>query len=260
MFLALASTMSVFNCRAVGAHAEKTFTRTKQVPGRTQRGTWKEDSWDLAVPSSAVATDPARGFTFQPLTGQLSFCLFPLLQVQTGDLKALLLPEVWFADGGSSHPCLSRVMKSAPQITFSSSLPPCRSHSQGCLRGLLDSARFSTAAAFLRQVAAFTQFPSSPIVTPSVLLLSSQSLFISRATSFSSTPAFSPPFSPWSKVICRMLQPRMLCCSAKLLVLLTTEVEWESAEEIESPPNPSQHSARLSPELSQWQSTVFMIG
>lgn len=30
----------------------------------------------------------------------------------------------------------------------------------------------------------------------------------------------------------------MLCCSAQPLVLLTTEVEWESAEEIESPPPP----------------------
>ena len=47
MFLPLASTMSVFNCRAVGVHAEKTFTRSRQVRGRTERGIWKEDSRDL---------------------------------------------------------------------------------------------------------------------------------------------------------------------------------------------------------------------
>lgn len=31
MFLPLASTMRMFNCRAVGVHAEKTFTRSGQV-------------------------------------------------------------------------------------------------------------------------------------------------------------------------------------------------------------------------------------
>lgn len=36
MFLPLASTMSVFNCRAVGVHAEKTFTGSRQVRGRTE--------------------------------------------------------------------------------------------------------------------------------------------------------------------------------------------------------------------------------
>lgn len=38
MFLPLASTMSVFNCRAVGVHAEKTFTRRRQVRGKTKGG------------------------------------------------------------------------------------------------------------------------------------------------------------------------------------------------------------------------------
>lgn len=37
MFLPLASTMSVFNCRAVRVQAEKTFTRDRQVQWRTER-------------------------------------------------------------------------------------------------------------------------------------------------------------------------------------------------------------------------------
>lgn len=45
MFLPLASTMSVFNCRAVGAHAEKSFKRGRQVQWRTE-GDWGIDcSW-----------------------------------------------------------------------------------------------------------------------------------------------------------------------------------------------------------------------
>lgn len=36
MFLPLASTMSVFNCRAVGAHAEKTCTGGEQVLGEAR--------------------------------------------------------------------------------------------------------------------------------------------------------------------------------------------------------------------------------
>lgn len=52
MFLPLASTMSVFNCRAVGVHAEKTCTRGEQVQGRTEGGLGKREAAGLlsAVP------------------------------------------------------------------------------------------------------------------------------------------------------------------------------------------------------------------
>lgn len=71
MFLPLASTMSVFNCGAVGVHAEKTFTSSRRVRRWTGGGSGGGSGGSLGKGqqrielNSAVQQprDPRRGFT-----------------------------------------------------------------------------------------------------------------------------------------------------------------------------------------------------
>ncbi len=200
MFLPLASTMSVFNCWAVGVHAEKTFTGSRQVRGRTGgdlgRGQQLGCIQQCSSQSSCVSSHLLR---------TLLFCLPPHSSEEassewvfkgTFPVWSLIC---WWRGSRSSHPSLSIVMRSL-QITSLSPLLPCFAE------GWPDSPRFSTAAVVLRQAAVFTQVLSFPPLTPSLLLFSFQSILICGATFFS--PAlvlFLPPSSPWSRVICRML-------------------------------------------------------
>lgn len=84
MFLPLASTMSVFNCWAVGVCAEKTSTRSRKVcwggwGGQEQRSTQRScRAWKYRNGSSLVFVS--------------------LLKVRAGELMELLLCEVWSAD------------------------------------------------------------------------------------------------------------------------------------------------------------------
>lgn len=160
---------------------------------------------------------------------------FPLCEVWSADRETLgfripACPEWW-----------DQLFK--PLLLLFSSIASPTHCSAG---GWPDSPRFSTAAVVLRQAAVLAQFLSFPALTLSVLsspppeLLSAcLPLSLQHLLSF----FLCPPSPPWSRVICRMLKPRMLCCSDQPLVLLTTEVEWESAEEIENPTPPTPYSS-----------------
>lgn len=54
MFLPLASTMSVFNCRAVRVHAEKTCTRSRQVQGGVEGGLGRGKQLECSSQSSCA--------------------------------------------------------------------------------------------------------------------------------------------------------------------------------------------------------------
>lgn len=102
MFLPLASTMSVFNCRAVGVDAEKTFTRSRQVRGWTEGdlGTGKQlgCTQQHSSQSSCPKASPFRSYRIT-LTCLAVFFTSLKRQAQNGNPKALFLREVWSADG-----------------------------------------------------------------------------------------------------------------------------------------------------------------
>lgn len=79
MFLPLASTMSVFNCRAVGVRAEKTCTRSRQVRGRTEGGLGRGKQLDCSQQSEFLyEVSPFRAYRMT-LSLFFFFCLFSSL-------------------------------------------------------------------------------------------------------------------------------------------------------------------------------------
>lgn len=180
MFLPLASTMSVFNCRAVGVHAEKTCTRSRQVQGRTEGGLGRGKQLDCTQQCSSQSS--CMRFHFAEPAGWLSFLpvfLTPLKrQTQTGDPKALFLFEVWSADLEALRVPILACPEWWDQLFKSLLFLFCSlaSLTHRFAEGWPDSPRFSTAAEVLRQAAVFTQFLSFPTLTPSVFLFPFQSL------------------------------------------------------------------------------------
>lgn len=170
MFLPLASTMSVFNCRAVEVDAEKTFTRSRQVQGWTEvdLGTGKQlgCTQQPISQSSCPKASPFRSYRITHLFGRFLYFSEETASDwgSKGTFPVWSLIS-WWRGAQGSHPCLCRAMRWAPQITSF----PVVSHSSFA-EAWHDSPRFSTAAEVLRLAAVFTQFLSFRTATPSVFL------------------------------------------------------------------------------------------
>lgn len=159
MFLPLASTMSVFNCRAVGAHAEKTFTGSRQVWGRTEGGLGKRTAAGLysAVQSSEFPYEVSPFRNQQGNSLVLPVFLTPLTgQVQTGDPKALFLCEVWSAARKAPWVPIPASPEWWDQLSNLFLVCSLTALTHCFAEGWPDSPRFSTAAVVLRQAAVFT--------------------------------------------------------------------------------------------------------
>lgn len=214
MFLPLASTMSVFNCRAVGVRAEKTCTRSRQVRGRTEGGLGRGKQLDCSQQCSSRSS--CMRFHLSEPTGWLSlffffFCLFssllwrgrlrrgiqrhfscvkfdqlterlsgfPSLLVQSDEISSS--NHFFFSSAPSplSLTALLRVGLTAPDLVQ-------LQRSSGRQRCLLNSFHFP----LLLLLCFSSPFSLSPTVD---LPFSLQHLF------------FFPPPPTWSRVICRML-------------------------------------------------------
>lgn len=263
MFLPLASTMSVFNCWAVGEHAEKTSSRSSQVWWRAEGD---EDRRDLSHSEQFGSKSPVWGLFHQllELLGYVSslFCHFPEdgASNRWSEGFSLMWSLIWWWRAfQGSHLYLFRVIRSALQIHFFS--PPLlgvltRWLTEGCP----DSSRFSIAAVVLRQhlllrSCHFALFLPLCFSSP-FCLSSSVTLFLCEAGSF-----FPPLFlGADSSAGCRSCE----CCAAPLSLsfcwLQGLNGRAQKRSRAPACPPPSQHSLELSQELSQWQQTEFMIG
>lgn len=232
------------------------------VVGAGVGGPWEKDSRELSWTQQCSSQEILGEDS--PTLCSACFCTLLKKQAQIENLNALFLCEVWSADREALEVPIHACPEWCDQL-FTSCLHLLCLFPRLLLcsaEGLPDSPRFSTAAVVLKRAERVFSIPFKCHFQSSSAPLS-LSPHLNLSVSFLKHLLFSSltPSPPWSRLSCRMLKPPwMLCCSAQLLVLLTTEVEWESAEEIEKPPLPSQLSTRLSPELSQWLHAAFMIG